>query len=465
MSTKFSIDPAYDPATFGLKMSAGQDTVDRKAPPPSTVYPNINDYARVDNERYYTPEHMKLEWDRLWTKVWNCAGRASDITIPGSYFRYELGHESFIISRSHDNEIRAFYNVCQHRGRQLIENDFGRRPGFVCRFHSWAYDLTGKNTRVTDRETFSPRALCGNLDLKQVRCETWAGFVFINMDPAAPPLMEFLGEIPELMAAYKMEDMHVVKDTLLEIDCNWKIGVEPFIESYHLHITHPQALPMLDDIYEQFDAYENGHGRLATPLAVPSPRTGKPDEINDGIRFLMAEAGLDPANYDGSTTGIPKAIAAIKRRADNRFGLDYSAFTDSQILDDWNYFIYPNMTFNTHPEGVLIMRFLPHATNPEKFLYHVLVMLPKLKEGTKAPFYFGVDDDVDISGATRPKREHTTMERPHMGEVLEQDISNMVATQRGLRSRGLSDGMRFAEREGRCQVFHAETDLYLKGMK
>jgi phenylpropionate dioxygenase-like ring-hydroxylating dioxygenase large terminal subunit len=465
MSTKFSIDPAYDPATFGLKMGAGQATADRKAPPPSEIYPNINDFARVDRERYYTQEHMKLEWDRLWTKTWTCAGRANDITIPGSYFRYDLGHESFIISRGHDNEIRAFYNVCQHRGRQLVDNDFGRRPGFVCRFHSWAYDLTGKNTRVTDRETFSPRALCGSLDLKQVRCETWAGFVFINMDPAAPPLLEYLGEIPELMAAYTMENMHVVKDTLLEIDCNWKIGVEPFIESYHLHVTHPQALPMVDDVYEQFDAYKNGHGRLATPLAVPSPRTGKPDEINDGIRFMMAEAGLDPASYTGSAAGIPKAMAAAKRAADNRYGLDYSAFTDSQILDDWNYFIYPNMTFNTHPEGVLIMRFLPHPTNPEKFFYHVLVIMPKLKEGTKAPFYFGVDDDVDISGATRPAREHTTMERPHMGEVLEQDISNMVATQRGLRSRGLSDGMRFAEREGRCQVFHAETDLYLKGLK
>jgi phenylpropionate dioxygenase-like ring-hydroxylating dioxygenase large terminal subunit len=459
MSTKFSIDPSFDPATFGLPYGAGPNSADRKAPPPTTIYPNLNDYARVDAERYYTPEHMALEWDRLWTKVWNCAGRANDITIPGSYFRYELGQESFIISRGHDNQVRAFYNVCQHRGRQLIDEEF------VCRFHSWAYDLTGKNTRVTDREVFSPRSLCGNLDLKQVRCEIWAGFVFINMDPAAPPLMEFLGEIPELMSAYNMDDMHVVKDTVLEIDCNWKIGVEPFIESYHLHITHPQALPMLDDVYEQFDAYKNGHGRLATPIAIPSPRTSNPNEMNDGLRFLMAEAGLDPASFSGPVADVPKAMVARKREADNRYGLDYSGFTDSQILDDWNYFIYPNMTFNTHPEGVLIMRFLPHATNPEKHYYHVLVILPKLKEGTKAPFYFGVDDDVDISGNTRPAREYTTMARPHMGEVLEQDISNMVATQRGLRSRGLSDGMRFAEREGRCQVFHAETDLYLKNLK
>jgi phenylpropionate dioxygenase-like ring-hydroxylating dioxygenase large terminal subunit len=464
MSTKFSIDPGFDPATFGLPFGGGPDSADRKAPPPNTIYPNLNDYARVDAERYYSAERMKLEWDRLWTKTWTCAGRASDIAIAGSYFRYELGTESFIITRGHNNQIRAFYNACQHRGRQLVDNDFGRRPQFVCRFHSWAYDLTGKNTRVTDREVFSEHALCGSLDLKQARCESWAGFVFVSMDPNAPPLMEYLGEIPELMSAYNMEDMYVVKDTILEIDCNWKIGVEPFIESYHLHITHPQALPVVDDVYEQFDAYKNGHGRLATPLAVPSPRTTN-REMTDGLRFLLMEAGVDPAAFSGPITDIPKAIVEAKRRPDNRYALDYAGFTDSQIVDDWNYFIYPNMTFNTHPEGVLIMRFLPHPTNPEKHFYHVLVILPKLKDGTKAPFYFGVDDDVDISGDNRPAREHTTMERPHMGEVLEQDISNMVATQRGLRSRGLSDGMRFAEREGRCQVFHAETDLYLKDMK
>jgi hypothetical protein len=219
------------------------------------------------------------------------------------------------------------------------------------------------------------------------------------MDPNAPPLLEYLGEIPELMSAYNMETMHVVKDTILEIDCNWKIGVEPFIESYHLHITHPQALPVVDDVYEQFDAYKNGHGRLATPLAVPSPRTTN-REMSDGLRFLLMEAGVDPAAFSGPITGIPKAIVDSKRQPDNRYALDYTGFTDSQIVDDWNYFIYPNMTFNTHPEGVLIMRFLPHPTNPEKHFYHVLVILPKLKEGSKAPFYFGVDDDVDISGET-----------------------------------------------------------------
>ncbi len=464
MNTPFKIASSFDPHTFTFEFGEGPDSVDRKYPPASTIYPNLNDYARVDVDRYHSREHMTLEWNKMWTRTWTCAGRTSDIPSPGNYFRYDLGRESFIITRGHDDQIRALYNACQHRGRQLVDDDFGTRVQFVCPFHSWAYDLAGKNKRVTDSETFSEHALCGDLNLKEARCEIWAGFVFVNMDPNAPTLMEFLGDIPELMAAYQMDDMHVVKDTVLPLDCNWKTGIEAFLESYHLHVTHPQALPMLDDVYEQYDVFPNGHARHATPIGLPSPRMGK-SKMNDGIKFLMMEGGVDPAKFDMPVENVRDAIFDAKMEPANRFGIDYSRFTKSQVLDDWNYFIYPNMTFNTHPEGVLIMRFLPHPTDPEKFTYHVHVIMPKLKDGTKAPFYMGVTDDVDISGNTRPAREHTTPERPNMGEVLEQDISNMVGTQLGSHSKGFPGGMRYAEREVRLQVFHAETDLYLKGIK
>jgi phenylpropionate dioxygenase-like ring-hydroxylating dioxygenase large terminal subunit len=465
MSTKFAIDPGFDPHTFTFPFGEGPNSPDRKAPPPKALYPNLEDYSRVDVDRYFTPAFMQKEWDHMWTRTWTCAGRESDIPMVGNYFRYDLGRESFIIVRSHDGAVRAFYNVCQHRGRRLIDHDFGTRAQLTCPFHSWAYDLNGVNKRVTDRETFTDRALCGDLDLKSVRCETWAGFVFINMNPSAPSLMEYLGEIPALMSGYQMEDMHVVKDTVLEIDCNWKTGLEAFIESYHLHVTHPQALPMLDDVYEQYDIYPNGHGRLATPLAIPSPRMGDQAKMNDGMRFMLMDAGIDPSTFAGSALDVRDAVWKAKTDPNNRFGLDYTGFTKSQILDDWNYFLFPNMTFNTHPEGVLVMRFLPHPKDPEKFYYHVHVIMPKLKDGVKAPFYMGVPDDADVSGKTRPDREWTTMEKPNMGEVLEQDISNMVGTQEGAVSRGLPGGMRFAERELRVQVFHAELDNYVNDRK
>jgi phenylpropionate dioxygenase-like ring-hydroxylating dioxygenase large terminal subunit len=450
-----------------LRDGAGPQSADRKAAHASRLYPDLNDYARVSVDRYTSPELMQLEWQQLWRRVWTCAGRETDIPQAGNYFRYDLGRESFIVTRGQDGKVRAFYNTCQHRGRRLIDDDFGSRVRFVCPFHGWAYDTSGNVKTIPDERLFSERALCGDLNLKQARCETWAGHIFVNMDAKAAPLLEFLGEVPELMAAYRMADMHVVKDTILEIDCNWKIGLEAFIEAYHVQATHPQALPLLDDVYEQVDVYANGHARLATPLGVPSPRLGRDSAagLSNELAFLLQEAGVDPASYRGNPLNVREAIVAAKRAADNRFGIDYSVFTDSQILDDWNYFIYPNMTLNSHPEGISVMRFLPHASNPEKFYYHVHIIVPKLKDGARPPFYMGVGPDDDISGQTRPAREWTSMQEPKMGEVFEQDIRNMQGTQLGLHSAGLPGGMRFAERELRVQVFHAETDLRLRGLK
>ena len=462
MATTFTLDPDYDPRSWAVPEGRQTSPVDRKGQPVEALYPEIRDYKRVvDMERYTSREYAAREWQKMWSKTWHCAGRVDDLPQHGSWFRYDIGPETLIVTRNKAGVINAFYNVCQHRGRQLVEGDFGRTPRFVCPFHSWTYDTDGRNVNVTDRKLFSPEALCGDLNLKPVRCETWAGFVFVNFDADAEPLLDYLGPVVEAMAAYRMEDMHVVHDVTVPIKCNWKVGIEAFLEAYHVHMTHPQVVPLLDDVYEQCDIYPKGHSRLATVLGVPSPRLGKSETVTPGLQFLMAEAGMDPTEFSGTAADIRDAMAAAKRMPDNKFGIDYSAFSDSQMLDDWNYFLFPNMTFNTHPEGVLVMRFLPDPDDPGQFLYHILVILPKLKEGCKAPFYMGVPDSNDITGKTRPARIRGTMANPQCGEVMEQDISNMEGTQVGARSKGLPGGMRYAEREMRLQVLHAEIDRYL----
>lgn len=215
---------------------------------------------------------------------------------------------------------------------------------------------------------------------------------------------------------------------------------------------------MTEDYLGQFDVFGNGHVRHMTAVAIPSMRLPEQTTLNPLLQFLLLDAGIDPSGFKGGPEEVRAAIRDAKRNPDNHFGLDYSRFTDSQITDDWNYFI-------SHPEGILIMRFLPHPGDPAKFDYHVLVVMPKLKEGAKAPFYMGVEEGDDISGATRPERIRSTKAEPRLGEVLEQDISNIEAVQHGLQSGGFAGGMRYAEHELRIQVLHAEIDRYLKGRK
>ena len=405
---------------------------------------------------------MQREWQGLWTKSWSCAGRLSDLPVPGSWFKYDLGSESFIVTRAADGVIRAFYNACQHRGRQLVTEEMGRSPSFVCRFHSWVYGLDGANRRVTDREYFHADALCGDLNLRAVRCETWGGFVFINPDPAAEPLLTFLDAMPAMLEAYAIGDMHIVKDVVIAMDCNWKVAAEAFLEPYHVHITHPALLPAVDEVHNQYDFYANGHARLITPIGIPSPRERDRDSVNPGLAYMLREAGIDPDNFGGDASDVRAAIAAAKRQDDNVFGLDYSAYTDAQLTDDWNPSIFPNMALNAFPEAVQVMRFLPHATDPAKSFFHVWILVPTTKPGVRPPANFGVEPEVDVSGAVRPTRIYTRQEDAGVGDVLQQDIDNMAAVQKGLASAGMQAGVRLSEQEQRIQQFHAEIDRRLE---
>ena len=139
-------------------------------------------------------------------------------------------------------------------------------------------------------------------------------------------------------------------------------------------------------------------------------------------------------------------------------------FTDNQLTDDWNPSLFPNVTLNMHPEGILLQRFRPHPTDPEKGYHDVIVLSAKLGEGRRPPAYMGVEDHVDVSGETRPARRHTTADDPQGGEVIEQDIANMTTMQRGMHSRGI-ERIEFTEQERRIQQFLAELDLYLTGRK
>jgi phenylpropionate dioxygenase-like ring-hydroxylating dioxygenase large terminal subunit len=455
-----------DPESFVLP--PGEVTADYERKPAhrlDELYPNIADYRVVSTARFLDPDTKVEEERKLWSNVWLIAGIASDIAQVGDWFRFDIGPQSVIIVRSKDG-VHALHNVCKHRGNQLVQEDFGRDTStFTCMMHSWCYSLKGKNLRITDRDTFSPEALRQDLNLTPVHVRVAGGLVFVNMAESPMPFEEFYGDIMPMLESYQMDQMFVVKDLSVEIPANWKILCSVFNETYHAHATHPQIKPYVDEHFVQYDFYRNGHNRNLFAVGTVSPRWPDGRFINIGLAFMLQEAGLKASGFKGDARHVRRAIQKAKRKPDNPFGMCFDGFTDNQLTDDWNPSIFPNVTMNMHPEGVLLMRFRPHERDPMRAYYDVFVLSRKLPQGRRPPAYMGVENDVDVSGKVRPPRRRTTHEDPQGGEVLDQDVANMITLQRGMTSKGLKGTIVFSEQERRIQQFLAELDLYLSGKK
>lgn len=189
---------------------------------------------------YTSPAFYRREFERIWRKVWNFLGSADHIPKPGDYFTVTFAGVPLIVMRGEDRIVRAFVNSCRHRGSELLEGD-GSCKLIVCPYHSWTYELDGGLRGAPEMDKtigFNKR----DYSLIPIRTETWGGFIFVCFDEDAPPLREFLGELPKKLAPYRLEDMALVRRKSYDIACNWKLFVENAKESYHIGTVHRSTI-------------------------------------------------------------------------------------------------------------------------------------------------------------------------------------------------------------------------------
>ena len=163
------------------------------------------------------------EVERIFLREWNFIGRADRIPNHGDYFTLEFAGVPVVVVRGKDGAVRAFSNVCRHRGARIMSGE-GNANGFRCPYHSWSYGLDGRLERAPEMHETRGFEL-SDYALKPVRLETWAGFMFISFDPDGVDLMTFLGDLPEMTAPYRFEDMTCVRRREYDLSCNWKIYV------------------------------------------------------------------------------------------------------------------------------------------------------------------------------------------------------------------------------------------------
>ena len=160
--------------------------------------------------------------------MWLVAGVAQDVSEPGDYFVFRMEPESIIVSRTRNNELAALYNVCQHRGARVLLSDRGAMDKYTCPYHGWVYANDGELLTVPEGEGFSRGEPCGKLNLKRLRVESWAGIIWVCMDPDGPSLDEYLGPIREMVAPFRPQQMRLVEDQTVKLDCNWKAVFDNF---------------------------------------------------------------------------------------------------------------------------------------------------------------------------------------------------------------------------------------------
>ncbi|MCY3882461.1 MAG: aromatic ring-hydroxylating dioxygenase subunit alpha [Chloroflexi bacterium] len=399
----------------------------------------------IPKERYISKEYMELEWERMWTKVWNMAGRESDIPNVGDYFTTELGPESFLIVREAEDKVRAFYNVCPHRGNQIRNPGMGHAESFQCAYHFFEFNLDGSKKFVPDEDTFT-QGVPQETALVEVPCDTWGGFVWFNMNPDAEPLLEFLHPVNEHLDPYHMDEYAIVQDLTIEWDTNWKASVDAFNEVYHVQGIHPQLLESLDDIHVQIDLYER-HNRYLVPFGLVSPRYPNQEEITQPLKEFLRGTGIDPDSFEGGMGDVRPAMQAATKKSAAAQGLDVSELNDDQLSDDYHYYIFPSLTFNTNALNFLFFRQRPHPTDPNKMFFDMQT-------------YVRIPPGVDHP--PRPIHAQYKHGEISIGLVMDQDSYNLPRVQKGMNSRSYK-GLLINYRERRIRHMHKVLDNYLEG--
>jgi phenylpropionate dioxygenase-like ring-hydroxylating dioxygenase large terminal subunit len=380
------------------------------------------------------------------------ACRQEEVPNPGDYYEYVIGTQSFLVVRGDDGVLRAFHNSCRHRAT-ILKVGMGNAQDLTCSFHSWCYSLRGALVSIPDRHLF-PRVTDEGYRLREVGCDVWAGFVFVNPDPERAkrtPLREFLGRVADDVDVYHMERYRASMHASIPLDCNWKVAIEAFIEAYHVSFTHPQILSYLDDVNTVLEVFGD-HSRMIVPYGVPSMRLEHVDEAEIYESYFTKSATsfrheqstrLPPELFDEDGNWLPdisirEYMIAHHERLGQESGHDYSRLTREQLVDDYDYHIFPGFKFNSHAGAALGFRARPHPSDPNKCTFDVYKLIwPNENEPTPDPAPMV---EVDISHQS-------------MGLVLDQDFSNVAKVQRGLHDSTM-EYVTFGSPEVRITHFH-----------
>jgi phenylpropionate dioxygenase-like ring-hydroxylating dioxygenase large terminal subunit len=428
------------------------------------------DYDRlqmhISTQRYTSREFQEREREAIWMRTWQVAGRVDELAEAGAWKEYRIFDQSYVVVRGKDDVIRGFVNACRHRGNVMCMGSGNTSSRFVCPYHLWSYDLEGHLRGVSRPD------LVGDIDkdehgLLPVPVDTFAGFIFINPDPNAVPLAEFLGEeVVTLLSPYQLEKMVTVLNVREAIDCNWKVVIDAFQEGYHIQGVHPELLRVIviDPTTTRYH-FPGDHTVAVAPFEVAHVDGVGPEQQIEGIRELPGtfpgvamvlprfEELVDAHRNAEGTLEFPQGVTGrfllqqATRETLTTNGLDVSALTDAQMTDNQGWLLFPNFFMTIRAGEATVITAVPHPDgDPNRCIWHITSYMWLPEEYREA--FRAEPVEVDVPGSFK------------YFLALQQDYEQMPRQQIGLRNRTLTH-MSLVREEVLVATFHQHVDRYV----
>ncbi len=408
--------------------------------------------------RYTSPDFLRQEFEKMWPNVWQFAAREEDLPDPGDVVVYENAGRSYLVTRQDDGSVRAFHNVCLHRGRKL-RLESGWSKDFKCPFHGFTWNRDGSLKEIPCRWDF-PHLRDEKMGLPEAQVGRWGGYIFVRENDTGVSLEEFLAPLPDHFKRWKHEECTTSVWVAKVVPANWKAVAEAFMEAWHSLVTHPQILPFTGDANSSYNFWGDNVNVAYTLFAVPSPHVDPEGKTEQGIvdEFLKyhgraGSADLEVKVPEGVTAR--KAMAAVNReRFTQMFGHDHSHATDAELLDALVYNVFPNFA----PWGGfmpnIVYRFRPWP-DQDKTLMEVRI-LTRVPPGQKIP------RSVPMHMLSDQETWSAATELGVLGNVFDQDMANLPYVQEGLKVSKTGEVNLGDYQEIRIRQFHRTLDKYLK---
>jgi phenylpropionate dioxygenase-like ring-hydroxylating dioxygenase large terminal subunit len=413
----------------------------------------------VHPQSYTSREVAELELKRLWPRVWQWACRLEEIPHVGNYMVYDIADQSIVVVRTGKDEIKAFHNVCPHRGRRLVSGA-GQISKFHCMYHAWQWDLRGNNTRILDHEQWNgcPGMTTQDMSLVPVHVAQWGGFVYINMSDEPESFEDYIAPARRALDILKFDGMRIAWYNVIKLKANWKVAQEAFAESYHVLGTHPQFAQVIDE--KNHSIVRGKHSTHTYEFdfmpGTPSRRLQKPPQTLEEWRenfakyqeSLIDQLGPHQGNGQGTARSFKAAAAAIRalpagtpmmevmtaatlamKEAADKAGAFFPMPTAEQWAEIGGAWVaFPNQSFSIGPDGTLAFSGRPDPEdpfNPDRCEFHMMSLVHYGTEEPVPPLHKALIKDW---------REHNSRIPP----LLCQDMINIEDVQKGLHSIALN---------------------------